>query len=63
MPTLDKTVSEERIRSSGGRLSSGFSGFTNARSELAEKIKERVLLATERSEQIRKIIETGVGTG
>ena len=42
----------------------GFSGFTNARSDLAEKFEERVLLATERSEQIRKIIiEKGEGTG
>jgi hypothetical protein len=76
MPTSTKTieellvlviypspVSEERIRSSVDGYLAGFSGFTNARSDLAEKFKERVLLATERSEQIRKIIEKGEGTG
>ena len=76
MPTVDKTieelfllviypgpVSEERIRSSVDGYLAGFSGFTNARSDLAEKFKERVLLITERSEQIQKIIEKGGWAG
>jgi hypothetical protein len=76
MPTLDKTieellvlviypspVSEEGYVARADGYLAGFSGFTNARSDPAEKFKERVLLATERSEQIRKIIEKGEGTG
>jgi hypothetical protein len=75
MPTLDQTierllllvndpdpVSEETIRSCVDGYLAGSSGFTiDVPRELAEKFKERILLPTERSEQILKIIKKREG--